>query len=80
VSRRVNSVRPDDETRKSCGDVLLVGGTFFLKAKLVLENGCFFPVDIHLKISPRTGITFPKVLLAGHLQKGKARPTPGGAS
>lgn len=62
---------PDDELRKQCGDVLLVGGTFFLNAKLVLDNGCWFPVDIELKISHRSGITFPKVKLKRHLQEGK---------
>ena len=53
---------PAEEVRKQCGDVLLVGGTFFLKGKLVLENGVSFPVQIDLKISSG-GITFPKVRL-----------------
>ena len=53
---------PAEELRKQCGDVLLMGGTFFLKGKIVLENGASFPVTIDLKISKR-GITFPKVKL-----------------
>lgn len=64
---------PDDETRTGIGDVLLVGGTFFLKGHLVTEKGISFPVDIHLKIS-RKGITFPKVTLAQYLQDGKIKP------
>lgn len=63
---------PDDETRNQCGDVLLVGGTFYLDgATLTLRNGCSFPVSVQLRISKRTGITFPKVTLAKHLQDGK---------
>ncbi len=54
--------KAEDEFRKQCGDVLLVGGTFFHKGKLVLDNGISFPVDLELKISQR-GITFPKVKL-----------------
>ena len=54
---------PSDEVRKQCGDVLLVGGTFFLKGKLVLDRGIEFPVDIRLRLSQRSGITFPKVKL-----------------
>lgn len=52
---------PDDNTRRSVGDVLLVGGTFFHSgAKLVLKTGYIFFVDAQIKISQK-GITFPKV-------------------
>lgn len=55
---------PNDKTRESVGDVLLVGGTFFQSgARLVLRNGVSFPVDVEIKISPRSGITFPRVRL-----------------
>lgn len=56
-----------DELREQCGDVLLVGGTFFLNAKLVFENGLELPVAVDLKISERSGITFPKVKLRGRV-------------
>ncbi len=65
---------PDDELRQKCGDVILVGGTFFLKGKLVFDNGVSFPVDVDLKISPRSGITFPKVKLVQRLQRDRSRP------
>jgi hypothetical protein len=59
-----DSAVPSDELRQKCGDVLLVGGTFFLDgARLVLKNGISFPVEATLKIS-RRGITFPKVQLS----------------
>jgi hypothetical protein len=43
------------------------------RAKLVLSNGVSFPVDVTVKISPRSGITFPKVKLVERLAKGRIK-------
>lgn len=62
---------PESSLRESMGDVLLVGGTFFLKGKLVLDAEVSIPVEAQVRINSR-GISFPRVQLSEDLRKAQA--------